>query len=278
MRLKAKQQGVALFMVLMITAIMAVIMIYMSSKGQNNARLTGLIKQNTDAVLELESVQAEMVFDYMTTSFGILGPRQDFQGKPVSNMMTQDFRGSTKEHDNFTVKVQDIGGLVSILPYNEKDFLNLLVNNGLSSEQVPRIKDRIKDWQDEDSLTHIEGAEKGDYAEPNLPTNDTIQSVKELEYIIEDNEIYSKIEPYLVLYSGDYIVRQYMPNSLYSALGLTVPDEQNASMEGSSYPSGRYKIEITFTKNLSITKSFTLLRGVDSFRPYFITDDELIFQ
>jgi general secretion pathway protein K len=278
MRLKAKQQGVALFMVLMITAIMAVIMIYMSSKGQNNARLTGLIKQNTDAVLELESVQAEMVFDYMTSSFGILGPRRDFQGQPVSNTMTQDFKGGNKEHENFTVKVQDIGGLVSILPYNEKDFLNLLVNNGLSPELVPRIKDRLKDWQDVDDLTRIEGAEKGDYAEPNLPTNDTIQSVKELEYIIEDNEIYSEIEPYLVLYSGDYIVRQYMPNSLYSALGLTVPDEQNASMEGSSYPSGRYKIEITFTKNLSITKSFTLLRGVDSFRPYFITDDELIFQ
>lgn len=278
MRLKAKQQGVALFMVLMITAIMAVIMIYMSSKGQNNARLTGLIKQNTDAVLELESAQAEMVFDYMTSSFGILGPRRDFQGQPVSNAMTQDFKGGVKEHENFTVKVQDIGGLVSILPYNEKDFLNLLVNNGLSPELVPQIKDRLKDWQDVDDLTHIEGAEKGDYAEPNLPTNDTIQSIKELEYIIEDNEIYKKIEPYVVLYSGDYIVRQYMPNSLYSALGLTVPDEQNASMEGSNYPSGRYKIEITFTKNLSITKSFTLLRGVDSFRPYFITDDELIFQ
>ena len=278
MRLKAKQQGVALFMVLMITAIMAVIMIYMSSKGQNNARLTGLIKQNTDAVLELESVQAEMVFDYMTTSFGILGPRQDFQGQPVTNAMTQDFKGSIKEQENFIVKVQDIGGLVSILPYNEKDFLKLLVNNGLSTEQIPRVKDRLKDWQDADNLTHIEGAEKGDYAEPSLPTNATIQSIKELEYIIEDNEIYSKIEPYLVLYSGDYIVRQYMPNSLYSALGLTVPDEQNAPIEGVSYPSGRYKIEITFTKNLSITKSFTLLRGVDSFRPYFITDDELIFQ
>ncbi|NHH89257.1 type II secretion system protein GspK [Pseudoalteromonas sp. MB47] len=278
MRLKAKQQGVALFMVLMITAIMAVIMIYMSSRGQNNARLTGLIKQNTDAVLELESAQAEIVFDYMTSSFGILGPRQDFQGQPVSNTMTQDFKGGIKEHENFTVKVQDIGGLVSILPYNEKDFLKLLTNNGLSTEKIPRVKDRLKDWQDADNLTHIEGAEKGDYAEPNLPTNATIQSIKELEYIIEDNEIYTKIEPYLVLYSGDYIVRQYMPNSLYSALGLTVPDERNAPIEGGSYPSGRYKIEITFTKNLSITKSFTLLRGVDSFRPYFITDDELIFQ
>ena len=83
MRSKAKyNQGVALIVVLMITAVMAVIMLYMTGQGQNNARLAGILKKNTDAQLNIESAQAELIYSYITTSFSILGPREDFQGQP----------------------------------------------------------------------------------------------------------------------------------------------------------------------------------------------------
>ena len=59
MHLKVKKsRGVALILVLMITAVMAVIMLYMSGQGQNNARLGGIIKQHTKAKLKIESAQA----------------------------------------------------------------------------------------------------------------------------------------------------------------------------------------------------------------------------
>lgn len=273
-----KHRGVALVMVLMITAIMAVIMIFISSKGQNSARLAGLVKANTDALLSIESAQADIVYQYITTSFGVIGPREDYQGEKMSNAMTQDFAGTEKQLAQFTVKVQDISGLVSLQPFNERDFYKLLLTHGVGEEQISRIKDRLNDWQDADNLVHIEGAERGDYNEPFLPTNHTLQNSSELAYILDDSKLLEQIKPYLAFYSGNYIVRQYMPSSLYSAFGLMPPQELNSQSGEMSYPSGRYKIEITANKGVSITKTFVLLRGVGTFRPYFITEDELIFR
>lgn len=261
----------------MITAIMAVVMLFMSSKAQNSVKLAALVKKNTDAILAVESVQAQIIFDYVTTPFGIVGPRTDFQGLTVSNEFTADFKGTTKQLDHFSVEVQDLLGLISIMPFNKKEFYKLLDKEGVSIEQMNTIDDRLQDWQDEDNLVRIEGAERGDFTEPFLPTNMAFQSKKELGYIINDKALLDRISPFLAFYSSDYIVRQYMPNSLYSFLDLPVPEDQG--MEAiDTYPSGRYQIIISYDKDLSITKKFTLLRGVSTFRPFFITNDELVFQ
>ena len=275
MHLKVKKsRGVALILVLMITAVMAVIMLYMSGQGQNNARLGGIIKQHTKAKLKIESAQAELVFSFMTSPFSVVGPRGDFQGEPVVNYFTDNLLGRVNALPDFNVKVQDIGGLVSLVPFNEKEFTRLLSANGIEQSAILRILDRLDDWQDLDNLTRLEGAERGDYKAPYLPRNMTIQSTKELLYILDDEELYKKIEPNIALYGGSYINRQFMPKSLYSAFGVSKSDTPDTP----AYPSGRFVIEINTDKEVSITKRFTLLRGQDSFRPYFIIDDELIFK
>lgn len=279
MHSKAKySQGVALILVLMITVVMAVIMLYMSGQGQNNARLGGIIKQHTNAKLNVETAQAELVFSFMTTPFGLVGPTDDFQGQPIENSFVDSLSGQTRILSKYKVKAQDISGLVSLMPFNKKDFIRLITTHGVPPSAIPRILDRLDDWQDIDSLTRLEGAEKGDYSVPNLPKNGVIQSSKELIYILEDEVLYKQIKPYLTLYANDFIVRQFMPKSLYSALGITQSGSQDTPEENLGYPSGRFVIEITTDKNVSITKRFILLRGQDSFRPYFITDDELIFK
>lgn len=275
MHLKVKKnRGVALILVLMITAVMAVIMLYMSGQGQNNARLAGIIKQHTNAKLNVETAQAELVFSFMTSPFSIVGPRGDFQGEPVSNYFTDNLQGRVNELSELNVKVQDIGGLVSLVPFNERDFTRLLSVNGVEQTAILRILDRLNDWQDIDNLKRLEGAEKGDYKAPYLPRNTTIQITKELLYILDDEALYKKIEPHVALYGESYINRQLMPKSLYSAFGISRAD----TAEGVGYPSGRFRIEINIDKDVSITKRFTLLRGQDSFRPFFIIDDELIFE
>ncbi|MBH0057967.1 general secretion pathway protein GspK [Pseudoalteromonas sp. SWXJZ94C] len=276
---KAKHnQGVALIIVLMITAVMAVIMLYMTGQGQNNARLAGILKQSTDAQLSLENAQAELIYSYMTTSFSILGPRDDFQGQSVTNAFTKNLASETKELADYSVSVQDISGLVSLVPFNKSDFNLLLLNQGVSQDELLRISDRLDDWQDQDNLKHLEGAERGDYSEPYLPKNGVIQKSKELVYILGSEDLYEQIKPYITLYASEYIVRQFMPKSLYSALGILEQSAQNTSADGVNYPSGRFLIKITSNKNISITKKFILLRGQDSFSPYSITDEELIFR
>jgi len=279
MRSKAKyNQGVALIVVLMITAVMAVIMLYMTGQGQNNARLAGILKKNTDAQLNIESAQAELIYSYITTSFSILGPREDFQGQPSVNVFTDNLANETKELEDYNVSVQDISGLVSLVPFNKSDFNRLLINNGVGQDELFKISDRLDDWQDQDGLKHLEGAERGDYNMPYLPKNGVIQKSKELIYILENEELYNKIKPYITLYASDYIVRQFMPKSLYSALGISEQDAQDTSAEGVSYPSGRFLVKITSNHDVSITKQFILLRGQNSISPYSITDEELIFR
>ena len=273
-----KESGVALIIVLMMTAVMGVVMLYMSAAGQNSSRLAGIIKQNTDAVLNVESVQAELVFSFITTEFAIVGPQEDFQGKKVESPFTDNLTGKINEHSDYKVSVQDLSGLVSLVPFNKKGFIRLLISQGGDEKNIPLIVDRLDDWQDNDSLVRLQGAEKGDYAQPYLPTNSNIQSSKELIYILEDKALFERIRSYLTFYSSDYIDRQFMSNSLYSALGITGQNKEVKSAEGMNYPSGRFLIEITTKKNTSLTKRFILLRGSDSFRPFFITDDELIFR
>lgn len=276
-RVKANQ-GVALIVVLMITAVMAVIMLYMSGQGQNSARLAGMVKQNTDAYLRLESAQAEMIYSYMTSNFSILGPRSDYLGKPVNNDFTKNLTSGAKKRGDYSVTVQDISGLVSIVPFNKKDFNRLLVLQGVGETELLKIQDRLDDWQDQDNFRHLEGAEKGDYAQPELPKNGIIQTTKELIYVLDNEALYEQIKPYITMYGGDYIVRQFVPKSLYSALGISEQSAQTTSEDGVTYPSGRFLIKISSNKNISITKKFILLRGQDSFRPYSITDEELIFR
>ena len=271
-------QGVALIVVLMITAVMAVIMLYMSGQGQNNARLAGMVKQNTDASLNLESAQAEVIYSYMTSNFSILGPRADYLGKPIINDFTKSFTGETKELKDYNVTVQDISGLVSIVPLNKNDFNRLLALNGVGETELLKIQDRLDDWQDQDNFRHLEGAEKGDYPQPELPKNGIIQTTQELKYIFDNDTLYEQIKPHITMYGGDYIVRQFVPKSLYSALGISEQSAQTTSEDGVTYPSGRFLIKISSNNNISITKKFILLRGQDSFRPYSITDEELIFR
>ncbi|MEL0603749.1 MULTISPECIES: type II secretion system protein GspK [Pseudoalteromonas] len=262
----------------MITAVMAVIMLYMSGQGQNNARLAGMVKQNTDASLNLESAQAEVIYSYMTSNFSILGPRADYLGKPIINDFTKSFTGETKKLKDYNVTVQDISGLVSIVPLNKNDFNRLLALNGVGETELLKIQDRLDDWQDQDNFRHLEGAEKGDYPQPELPKNGIIQTTQELKYIFDNDTLYEQIKPHITMYGGDYIVRQFVPKSLYSALGISEQSAQTTSEDGVTYPSGRFLIKISSNNNISITKKFILLRGQDSFRPYSITDEELIFR
>ncbi|EWH04896.1 hypothetical protein AT00_17250 [Pseudoalteromonas lipolytica SCSIO 04301] len=269
-----KQQGVALIMVLMMAAIMAVVMIYMTGKGQNKARLAALVKNNNNAMLAIESAQAELVFSFTTSQFSILGPNKTYQGQASENKFTDNFTGQINKQENYTVQVQDISGLVSLMPFNERDFKQLLVKNGVSNDRQLAILDRLIDWQDKDSLTHLSGAERGDYELPFLPSNSVLQSKRELAYILDDTQLYERIAPYLSFYGQEYLVPYYVPNSLHALFSTTQPTAQQGA-EASPYPSGRYLVDIK-AEQVSLRKRFTILRGQDSFRPFFIVDEMIL--
>ncbi|WP_105167335.1 type II secretion system protein GspK [Pseudoalteromonas sp. T1lg23B] len=273
----SRNQGAALLLVLMIAAAMASIMIYMSEKGTNSARMANLIKQHSRAKMQVDSAQAELINELMTTSLGILGPTGSYNGIKAENPSVTNFMGEPTTRDKLTVTVQDASGLVSVSPMNDKAFETLLRYNGASSDDVTRIQDRLEDWQDADGLRRIEGGEKGDYEQAHLPTNTDIQVVEELRYILENDHLYTQIKPFLLVGSYPDIVRQFTPKSLYSAFGFEGRVSEQSSIEGaeSQLSSGKLLIQISHNEAVTYSKQFIFERGA-GLRPYFISNEQIV--
>ncbi|WP_448563808.1 general secretion pathway protein GspK [Thalassotalea ganghwensis] len=282
MRCKIKQmQGAALLLVIMITAIMSIIMTLMLHQSKLDSKLAAMVKLRAKAELELHSAQAEFTYQFMSTPLHLVGP--DFPSSAhVFDSIVDSFDGQEVAFGNVKVSVQDVSGLVSLLPLDKKSLNLLLVAQQFDDDSLLAFYDRLDDWQDPDSLTRLSGKELGDYqAYPYFPSNIVIQSVDELAYLL-DKEIYQNISPYLVLYGDGYMNRQFTPEALYSAAGI----ENNNSKEysasigtsesGVNYPSGRYLIRLSYAdKGVSLGKQFLLIRGLGTFQPFFITNEQL---
>ena len=275
--LPAKNRGAALLLVLMITAAMMSIMLFMSEKGSTAARMANLIKANSAAKLKVDSQQAELINELMTTPLAVLGPTGSYNGMTIESPAVNSFAGEPTLVGELAISIQDTSGLVSVLPLNENAFKQLLLYHGVDEDSVMRILDRLADWQDQDSLRRLEGAEQGDYAEPALPTNMPLQTLEELRYILADDALFQALRPHLAMYSNPYIVRHFSPKSLYSAFGFE-GSEENTNAEGSSVemlPSRRLLLHISHRGTVNYGKRFVLTHG-PGLRPYYINNEEIL--
>lgn len=272
------QQGAALLIVIMITAIMSIIMTLMVHQSRLNMKLATLIKHRAIGEVALHNAKSAFIYKLMTTPLHLVGPNIKLNNVEFDTLVP-DFKGTMVTYNNVGLSVQDISGLVSLFPFDEKGFNRLLIEKGYEQDQLLAFSDRFEDWQDVDSLTRIEGKERGDYQNyPFLPSNMQLQTLKELEYIIEP-QIYNAISPWLILYGQGYINGQYAPEALYSAAGIQTNSEEYAlssqSEGGYNYPSGRYLIKLSFKdKGVSLHKQFLLMRGADTFQPFFVANEK----
>lgn len=275
----SKQQGAALLIVIMITAIMAIIMTLMVHQSRLDMKLAALVKHRAIGEVALHNAQSTFIYKLMTTPLHLVGPNYELNTVEFDTLVP-DFKGTTVAYNNVTLSVQDISGLVSLFPFDEKGFNRLLIEKGYGQEQLLAFNDRFEDWQDVDSLTRLEGKERGDYPDyPFFPSNRQLQTLKELEYIIEP-EIYNAISPWLILYGQGHINGQYAPEALYSAAGINTTNSKEYALTsesegGYNYPSGRYLVKLSFEdKGVSLHKQFLLMRGADTFQPFFVANEK----
>nr|WP_235956609.1 type II secretion system protein GspK [Pseudoalteromonas sp. Isolate6] len=213
----------------------------------------------------------------MTTPLGILGPNSRYPGIELIDPSLKNFRGEATKRGNLHVRAQDLSGLVSLAPLNEGAFKQLLLHYGTDSSDINQIMDRFDDWQDIDNFRRLEGAEKGDYIQPFLPNNTALQTVEELRYILQNDNLFEQIQPFLVLRVNPYIVRQFTPKSLYSAFGFEGQTPSLDEGEGGvdSIASGKLSIQITFEGSVNYSKRFSFERG-PGLRPYFVSKEEVV--
>ena len=193
-----KQQGAALLIVIMITAIMSIIMTLMLHQSRLDMKLASLIKQRALAEVKLEDAQANFIYNIMTSPLHLVGPKYVSETLNFEPLVS-DFKGTISKKNTISISIQDLSGLVSILPLDESNLNKLLLNHGYTGDDLLTFKDKLEDWQDSDSLTRLEGKEIGDYKSyPFFPSNMLIQNVAELSYILGPT-IYNHIKSWLVL-------------------------------------------------------------------------------
>lgn len=105
------------------------------------------------------------------------------------------------------VRILAEAGKVDINTSNQAQ-LGAVLNGAVDDKwQQQRLLNAILDWRDADDDTRTLGAERTQYRRAGLsygPTNNAFQSLEELQLVLGmDEYVYSRIEPFLTVYSGN---------------------------------------------------------------------------
>lgn len=269
-------KGAALLLVLMITAVMASIMMIMLNQNQYQAKLSNLIKQNSNTRLELRSIQSEVLFELLNSGAYLTGSDKS---KVITN-----FQGSTFKFNQADVSISDRDGLISLRPVNERGLIELLQLNNVKTETIRLILNRIEDWTDKDKVSKGEQGERV-YGQPFLPPNQAFSSINELDYIFSGYEnVLAAIKPYLSMYTSSVTNKRLMKPELFQRL---YPNQRQSDiLSGSEFQSqagdgfgnvtsGRFRVEIVFNnEQVTLKRSFELSKGLGMNKPFYVTNEK----
>jgi len=152
-----KQKGIALLQVLLISAIISVLAMYLTLTSRQQIAVAKLVDDRANAGLHLKSAESRVIFellskDYSASANNPLPENYNFYAKPI------------KIDDYARVEIQDVAGLINIRTPDRLLLRNTLKRLGADENDSSVIVDSLLDWQDKDDLTRLNGAEKGDYA------------------------------------------------------------------------------------------------------------------
>ena len=104
------------------------------------------------------------------------------------------------------VQIYDEAGKFDLNHTDGPVLRNVFSSVGLNDEDAESLADAVLDWRDEDDLTHLKGAEEGDYQDDGRsygPTNGDFQSIEEFGLVLSVTfERYRAIKPLITIYTG----------------------------------------------------------------------------
>lgn len=210
--LARRQRGVALILVLMLTAVIAVVVIVMQYKTRAALNLAQQAQQFSQARAKVESAREELIYVLTTTPVWLTGaaPMElETQKLPPEFNIS----GTVFSWNDVDFRLTDTGGKVALIPFNEYSWRKLLESHGMKSADP--VIDAIKDWIDEDDLTHLYGAESGDYDLPGFPRNQQPQFEDEFRFVLGmSEELWQQLKPYLTMVGYELPNPYFMPDTM----------------------------------------------------------------
>jgi general secretion pathway protein K len=291
---RLQQRGVALILVLMLTAVIAVVVIVMQYKARAAVTLARQAQEFTQARANIESAREELIYILTTTPVWLSGgaaAQLEQQQLPLEfNLYGRIFNWKGVEF-----RLTDTSGKLALIPFNEVSWRKLLESQGMKSADP--VIDAIKDWIDEDDLTHLYGAEASDYDQIGMPRNQQPQFEEEFHYVKGmPPELWAELKPFLTLIGYELPNPYFMPDDMLPVmLGPLTADmlkqeriSQNFSGELASilrvdeetfFPSKRLAVELRAKVGESAyAESFELIREPGADRISHITKKQPGFE
>tara|TARA_R110002126_G_scaffold10245_44_gene46612 strand:- start:527 stop:1453 length:927 start_codon:yes stop_codon:yes gene_type:complete len=288
-KLNKQQHGVAMLLVLMITAVIAVVVTVYQYKNKTMVQLATQAKDHMQARARLESVKEQLIFTLSTTTLWLEGPRPELlqQLKLPADI---NFRGKMFNWHDAKITLTDTSGLIAAIPFNDAAWLNLLRHH-----QVPEPESALaalQDWYDKDEFVRLNGAEQRDYVIPGLPRNNLPQQASELAFVKNLGPYWPKLAPYITFLGSSVVNYEFSPDELLPVLlGNYRAERMLESRNGSAeqepdlmlersedmniYPSGRLRITIAVEQgDAAYRQSFLLMRARYAKRITFVAEKQ----
>jgi type II secretory pathway component PulK len=163
----AKSQGIALIQILIITAILSLIAIFITKSAQQQVQMAQWSMDRSQATVDLHSARNKVIFTLLTNNWQ--SDSVNVGGSEQWNL----YNSPIQLDDNVTIQLQDQAGLVNLhYPQGGGIVEKILLSQGLESGEALRAQAILFDWQDGDKTTRRDGDEtniqKRDGAMPDI--------------------------------------------------------------------------------------------------------------
>jgi general secretion pathway protein K len=183
-----KVQGIALIQVLLITAILSVLALYLTQTARDQITIAQWLDDKTNAQVALHSAESHLLFSLLTEPF--LAEQISQQTNNEENNTSLPF--PLRNNWNFfgqafainaqtQASIQDQSGLIHA-HYPLINVLNALISSqGFSEIETNVIIDNLLDWQDLDNIARVNGNEQ--QSQNKVIRNGAVSSLFDLGHI-----------------------------------------------------------------------------------------------
>lgn len=176
----SREKGAALIQVLLISTILSIFAIQINVTTRNQVKLATQYIERADAIIKLKSAKSEVFFALLTQ------PRRRDQFSDSQVAQKWNFYNTPfLLKSGVEIKLQDLSGLFSANQMSSRDKNDIFEFLEIEHSQSNHFWQSLADWQDDDKLTRLNGAEEDAYSKvgDRMPRNDKIQFFNELRFV-----------------------------------------------------------------------------------------------
>lgn len=181
-----KQNGIALIQVLLITAVLSVLALYLTTTAKDQVMVAQWTNNKADALVAMHSAESNLLFTLLTELKTINNTTSNDNNviNPIEAVLSNwnFFNKPFAVNQQVSIAMQDQSALINLHFPNRDVLTALIMSQGYNINQTNVIVDSLLDWQDLDSIPRVNGIEVNNVGMPVI-RNGALPSIYDLNFI-----------------------------------------------------------------------------------------------